>query len=313
MWKNHNISGPGRSPAGQHGRYYSLAGEAELLAVLRSDATLQEKSAACRQLAGVATKEAVPTLAALLGDEKLSHMARYALETIRDPSVDDALRDALGKVQGSARLGVIGSLGVPVAMPRPWTPLAALAQGIRHRPRPRPVPSAISAHRPKPRRPWKNALPGCLGQPRSSGHLRRPAPLCRSVGGRWPGVLASQSHLRSTCAAWPTHRRRFSAAALRGAILSLEARTACPLMVETINGPDYALAAMAARAAMESPAPEVSEALSEAELPKVPADRKGLLMLALADRGESRILPAVLQILPKSSDTSTCGCLPSVP
>ena len=70
---------------------HAFAQEAELLAVLRSDARVQEKSAACRQLARIATKEAVPALAALLGDEKLSHMARYALETIRDPSVDDAL------------------------------------------------------------------------------------------------------------------------------------------------------------------------------------------------------------------------------
>lgn len=91
---------------------HAFAQEAELLAVLRSEATVQQKSAACRQLARVATKQAVPTLAALLGDEKLSHMARYALEAIPDPSVDDALRDALGKVQGRPLLGVIGSLGV---------------------------------------------------------------------------------------------------------------------------------------------------------------------------------------------------------
>ena len=90
---------------------HAFAHEAELLRVLRSDATLQEKSAACRQLARIATKDAIPTLAALLGDEKLSHMARYALEPIQDSSVDEALRDALGKVQGPARLGVIGSLG----------------------------------------------------------------------------------------------------------------------------------------------------------------------------------------------------------
>ena len=89
----------------------SLAQEADLLAVLRSQATLEEKSAACRQLTRIGTKEAVPTLAALLGDEKLSHMARYALEAIPDPSVDDALREALDKVQGRQRLGVIGSLG----------------------------------------------------------------------------------------------------------------------------------------------------------------------------------------------------------
>jgi len=86
--------------------------EAELIAVLKSDAGQFEKHEACRVLAHVATKKAVPTLAAMLGDEKMSHMARYALETIPDPSVDVALRDAMGKLTGRPLLGVIGSLGV---------------------------------------------------------------------------------------------------------------------------------------------------------------------------------------------------------
>jgi HEAT repeat protein len=90
----------------------SVAQEAQLIAVLKSDATLQKKAAACRELARVAGKEAVPTLAALLGDEKLSHMARYALEAIPDSSVDDALRDAMAKLKGRPLMGVIGSLGV---------------------------------------------------------------------------------------------------------------------------------------------------------------------------------------------------------
>ncbi len=51
-------------------------------------------------------------LAALLGDEKLAHMARYGLEPIPDPAVDDALRDALGKLKGRPLVGVIGSIGV---------------------------------------------------------------------------------------------------------------------------------------------------------------------------------------------------------
>ena len=80
--------------------------------MLKSDAPQKEKADACRELARVATKEAVPTLAALLGDEKLSHMARNALEPIPDPSVDAALRDALGKLKGRPLMGVIGSLGV---------------------------------------------------------------------------------------------------------------------------------------------------------------------------------------------------------
>lgn len=86
--------------------------ENKLVAVLKSDAPLKEKVDACRILARIGTKDAVPALAALLGDKKLSHMARYALEPIPDPAVDDALRDALGKLKGRPLVGVIGSIGV---------------------------------------------------------------------------------------------------------------------------------------------------------------------------------------------------------
>ena len=84
----------------------------KLIAVLGSDAPQKEKVDACRHLALIGTGDAVPALAALLGDEKLSHMARYALEPIPDPAVDGALRDALGKVKGRLLVGVIGSIGV---------------------------------------------------------------------------------------------------------------------------------------------------------------------------------------------------------
>jgi len=84
----------------------------KLIAVLESDAPHKEKVDACRQLGLVGTKDAVPVLAELLGDEKLAHMARYALEPIPDPVVDDALRDALGQVKGRLLVGVIASIGV---------------------------------------------------------------------------------------------------------------------------------------------------------------------------------------------------------
>jgi HEAT repeat protein len=86
--------------------------EARLIAVLQSDAPQKDKADACMMLARVGTRQAVAPLARLLTDEKLAHMARYALEPIPDPAVDDALRDALGKVNGRLRVGVIGSLGV---------------------------------------------------------------------------------------------------------------------------------------------------------------------------------------------------------
>ncbi len=86
--------------------------ESQLLDVLKSGAALKEKLDACRVLSRVGTKEAVPVLAPLLEDEKYAHMARYALETIPDPSVDDAFRAALGKLKGNLLAGVIGSIGV---------------------------------------------------------------------------------------------------------------------------------------------------------------------------------------------------------
>ena len=86
--------------------------ESELLAVLKSSSSEKDKADACLELARIGTKDSVAPLAALLADEKLAHMARYALEPIPDRAVDDALRDALGKLKGRPLVGVIGSIGV---------------------------------------------------------------------------------------------------------------------------------------------------------------------------------------------------------
>jgi HEAT repeat protein len=87
--------------------------EAKLIAVLgKSDAAIKDKADACRVLALVGTKECIAPLAGLLGDEKLSHLARYALEPNPDPAVDEAFRAALKTLKGRPLVGVIGSLGV---------------------------------------------------------------------------------------------------------------------------------------------------------------------------------------------------------
>jgi hypothetical protein len=80
-----------------------------LVAVLT--ATQKKKFDACRQLAVIGTADAIPVLGALLADESLSHMARYALEPIPDGAVDDVLREALGRLKGLPLVGAIGSLG----------------------------------------------------------------------------------------------------------------------------------------------------------------------------------------------------------
>jgi hypothetical protein len=94
----------------------AAAGDSErakkLVEVLQSNADFYSKARACQQAGEFGTAEAVPALAALLGDEKLSAYARSGLENIPDPAAAAALRAALGTLTGELRAGVINSLGV---------------------------------------------------------------------------------------------------------------------------------------------------------------------------------------------------------
>lgn len=86
---------------------------ADLVAILGdSDATEFAKAKACQRLAVVGDDAAVPALAELLSDGRLSHYARTALEPMPPGAADQALRDALGKLEGSLLVGVINSIGV---------------------------------------------------------------------------------------------------------------------------------------------------------------------------------------------------------
>ncbi len=86
--------------------------ETRLAAVLGGDGSRAAKDYACRKLSLIGTAASVPALAGLLTDEKLSHMARYALERMPCPEAVGAMRDALPKAEGRVKVGVINSLGV---------------------------------------------------------------------------------------------------------------------------------------------------------------------------------------------------------
>jgi len=88
-----------------------LALEKRLAAVLSTNVPYAAKDFVCRKLSLIGTAASVPALAPLLLDEKLSHMARYALERIPDDAAAEALRQALPKTSGLAKVGVINSLG----------------------------------------------------------------------------------------------------------------------------------------------------------------------------------------------------------
>jgi HEAT repeat protein len=87
-------------------------GQKKLIKVLKSSKSTEfARAKACQRLAVMGTKEAVPALSALLTHPKMAHYARFGLEPIPDPSVDDALRRALGQLEGGLLIGVINSTG----------------------------------------------------------------------------------------------------------------------------------------------------------------------------------------------------------
>ncbi len=87
--------------------------EMALLEVLKSEATRDGKDYVCRKLKIIGTDASVPTLAAMLGMEDHSHMARFALQSIPGDAASQALIDALGddSITAELKVGVIGSLG----------------------------------------------------------------------------------------------------------------------------------------------------------------------------------------------------------
>jgi len=85
--------------------------EKRLLDALEGGVSRSAQDFVLRTLMTIGTVESVPALAAMLPDDELSHMARYALERIPAPEAGAALRDALLKLGGDLKIGVIGSIG----------------------------------------------------------------------------------------------------------------------------------------------------------------------------------------------------------
>lgn len=85
--------------------------EKALLGVLDSDAKYAGKQYVCRELSIIGTDQSVPVLGKMLTDEKLSDMARYALERIPGEAADNALVKALPEAKGNAQIGIVNSLG----------------------------------------------------------------------------------------------------------------------------------------------------------------------------------------------------------
>jgi len=262
--------------------------ESKLIAVLKSDAPPQDKAIPCKQLAIYGTKDAVPALAALLSNPDLASWARIALEAIPDPAVDDALRTAMGKLQGNLLVGVINSIsyrrdakavnGLVKKLKDPDSEVASAAGvALGH------IGGATAA------KALTKAMGGAPEAVRPA--LAQGSILCAEkffAEGKRADAIKLYDQIRK--ADVPKQR---VLEATRGAILA-RGSAGVPLLLEQLRSPDKGFLAIGLRTARELPGREVTEALT-AELHGASADRQSFLLLAVGDRKDAAVLPAVLE------------------
>jgi HEAT repeat protein len=255
--------------------------------VLESQAPPGDKALACKGLAACGTAKAVPALAPLLSDPDLASWARIALEAIPDAAAEDALSQALAKVQGRLLVGTINSLGVR----RDAAAVPGLAAKLHDADDQVAAAAAVAL--------------GCIGGERAAQALEQslaqapdPVPPALAEGcircaekflDEGKDVDAAKLYDNVRQAKVPKQKML---EATRGAILARKS-DGLPLLLEQLRSADKARFNIGLRTARELAGTEVTRALAR-ELWLTSPARQGYLLLAQADRGENAALPTVL-------------------
>lgn len=262
--------------------------EQDLIRVLQSQADGGEKAIACKKLAIYGSAQAVPALAPLLPDEKLSSWARIALEAIPGSAADDALRNALPAVHGRLLTGVINSIAVRRDQ-KAVEPLIKLLQDEDA-----DVASAAGI-----------ALGRIGGNPAAKALQQVLAKGPESVRGaaaegciRCAEQLMAQSKASQAAKIYDVVRKaqvpkQQVLDATRGAILSRNDK-GVPLLVEQLKSPDKAFFFIGLSTARELPGKEATKAVAQ-ELRGAGPERQPLILLALADRNDPGAMPAIVE------------------
>lgn len=282
--------------------------ERAALAVLRGDAPEADKALACKQLAIHGSADAVPDLAKLLGNERLSSWARIALEAIPGAEASDALRAAAAGLSGERLVGVINSIGVR----RDAAALQVLSQRLGNSDPAVAAAAAVALGRLgnlAATSALKNALPRTEGDVQSAvaeGLVL--AAEAAHAAGRSAEAVALYDEVRK--AAVPAQRKR---EATRGAILA-RGDDGAALLVEQLQSPDQPTFRLGLTVAREVEPGPCDKALV-AELGKLPANRVALVLRALADRRTPEALGALLAAAarggPKEPRLAALECLGS--
>jgi HEAT repeat protein len=269
--------------------------ESDLIAVLQSDAPKSEKAITCKKLAIYGTEQSVPALAPLLADKELSSWARIALESIPEPAADAALRKALDNLEGRLLIGVINSISVR----RDALAVDALTQKLADADAGVASTAAVAL--------------GHIGGEKAAKALTQ------SMADAPAGVRSALAEGNILCAEWflahngsadavklydmvrqadVPYQRRLEA--IRGAILA-RGSAGVPLLMEQLQSKDKDTLGVGLRTARELAGRDVTEALAD-ELDHINTDRRPLLLLAIADRSDSAVLPVVYKAAQSGSD-----------
>ena len=273
-----------------YGRACAAEDETKLIAILTSNAPKAEKAITCKKLAIWGTKASVPALAALLPDKELHSWARIALEGMPDPAADDALRAAAGKLQGRLLIGAINSIGER----RDEKAIGILIEKLKDK-----DAGVVSAAG------W--AL-GRIGGPKAAQALteflpKAPADACATVA---EGCLlcadrfAAEGKKDEAIKIYELIRKanvnkQRTIEAIRGLILA-KGDAGIPLLLEQVKSEDRQHRGIGLRVARELPGSKATEALM-AELKNMKPQQQAFLLMALADRGDRKALPVLLNAI----------------
>ncbi len=251
--------------------------EDKLLVVLQAPGAKDAgKKFVCEMLLRCGSVKCLPTLSALLTNEKQSSMARFALQGLPYPEVAVLLREALAKTKGPVKMGIISTIGARGDQ-QAVSSLAALTGNTDTK----VAGAALMAL----------GRIGGAEATRVLGQAQVAAPLQACRDEAWLMCAAS------VCTTQPDEAVKIcqqlfvetKPLPLRVAALRMMARanpsSAIPVVLSAMKDKDTALSGSAVQLLGEIPGADATRAIA-ASLSTVPASQQVMLLNRLADRGD---------------------------
>lgn len=276
--------------------------EKELLKALDNPkATAAGKQFACRMLRYVGSEACLPAMKMLLKDDELSHMARFVVQEMDSPEVDELFREILGEVNNKIKIGIIGSIGAR----RDGKAVSILAKLINDKDE-AVASAALSAL-------------GRIGDEASAKALAKAKVAAGLQNARDDSYLMCADNIISsggdTSKAETIYRALFDAsantairiAALRGLTVTGREKTASDLF-KMLSDKNVALRAAVVQLIIDMPGDKVTKAFADG-LSSLANDEKVVALNALAERCDKAAGPRVAELLEDNNEAVRTAAL----